>query len=921
MSDVTAALAELSNATTLEDISRIASGLSASAEGSGGILYSGTVGAASAGNVARSIAAATGQNIIDNTPRGDFLSKSAVYDQITSVLESQGVSQANIQSMATDFLYGNSAETKADSLWGQASSEYAGSLTGDITMVGTDLNRTGVVALVEVPELLSGGKVTSVNGTALGDLPRDVEGVLKQSETAFTSALDSGGVFEENVMANPSNTTVAAETLERLGYSPANSSTAAELAGNGFTSVAGPQFETGAATVAEDFLLAGGAKALGLLLGAAGGALTDLLFNSKPLNAGEDEYLAQLAKSRYDVPVVPQLDTVNQDANGGTTVIIPLMEPNLPGADQFTLSYNPLTNSVSLVTNYMLSGVSQDIVAKETNNADGTSTLVISYEDGSSATTTYAGPSGSGAITNKDTENADGTSELVKYGPNGPMDDTVYSGPNGTGSVSEEKTYDNSGAPTSDTYYIYPGSPGDPTNYFVLPSHPTNSGTVVEYNGPPGIVQFEIPGVWSGYPPTSPDGSEVYRRLLDRVNNVYLGLSGPLSFAGIHPIMYYTTGTPSAGEGLVRYKDDLSAIDYHDSIFTLNYALPDQGVACYVAGTHILTSFGEIRVENLSVGDLVATFAGQGAVLKPVRWLGHRRIDLRQHPQPENTLPVRFLAGSLGDCVPHRDLLVSPNHRMRIDNTLVTAVELVNGSTIVQESPGEVEYWHIELDGHDLVLAEGMQAETYQDVGNRSAFENAKVVAFNPMLDGDVPEPCLPYAGVSAAARERFIVRAEAMGWTRCIDPMPWLEVGAQRIEPTRQGAFCRFNLPAGCSHVRLRSRAGRPWDVDPHSGDRRSLGLKLHHLALGGPKGARKVRLNSPHLVEGFNRVEHDDAGWTWRWTDGSALLSLNKLAPGRAIAVVEIAYDQALPMWINPASIGANTTSTVTRDAVGVR
>jgi hypothetical protein len=348
-----------------------------------------------------------------------------------------------------------------------------------------------------------------------------------------------------------------------------------------------------------------------------------------------------------------------------------------------------------------------------------------------------------------------------------------------------------------------------------------------------------------------------------------------------------------------------TALSETDTAFTAA-----ESPACYAAATRILTVRGEIAVEALQAGDLVATFANCGSVLKPVRWLGHRRMKLGLSTQPENTNPVRFRAGALGEGLPHRDLLVSPNHRMRVDDTLVTAVELVNGASIVQECPNEIEYWHIELDGHDLVLAEGVQAETYQDVGNRDAFENGGVVALSPVLDGDVPEPCLPYAGASSAVRARLIARAETLGWTCSIDPAPWLEMDGQRVEGSRCGEHWRFEVQAACQEIRLRSRAGRPWDVDPHSGDRRELGLKLHRLALSGPGGVFEVALDSPQLAQGFNAVEHDEIGWTWRWTNGDAMLSLAELAPGQAVTGVEIAFDQALPMWIAPDAVCVDGT-----------
>ena len=35
-----------------------------------------------------------------------------------------------------------------------------------------------------------------------------------------------------------------------------------------------------------------------------------------------------------------------------------------------------------------------------------------------------------------------------------------------------------------------------------------------------------------------------------------------------------------------------------------------------------------------------------------------------------------------------------------------------------------VEYWHVELERHEVLLAEGLPAESYLDTGNRAAFAN-----------------------------------------------------------------------------------------------------------------------------------------------------------------------------------------------------
>ena len=242
---------------------------------------------------------------------------------------------------------------------------------------------------------------------------------------------------------------------------------------------------------------------------------------------------------------------------------------------------------------------------------------------------------------------------------------------------------------------------------------------------------------------------------------------------------------------------------------------------------------------------------------------------------------------------------------------LVAACDLVNGASIVQERPDTVEYWHVELDGHDILLAEGVEAESYQDTGNRDGFDNANIVglraadeaAFAP--DGAALAPCLPYGVASDALRVRLRARAEAQGWTLTREPAPWLEANRVRIDAQRRNERYRFTVPAGCREVRLRSRSVRPRDVFAGSNDTRQLGMSLHRLLLITEAGRRDVRLDDPALRAGCHRLEGAD-GWCWRWTDGDALLSLTELALEGTVTALEIAIDQGLCYWQEPTSKG---------------
>jgi hypothetical protein len=145
--------------------------------------------------------------------------------------------------------------------------------------------------------------------------------------------------------------------------------------------------------------------------------------------------------------------------------------------------------------------------------------------------------------------------------------------------------------------------------------------------------------------------------------------------------------------------------------------------ACYCRGTLILTDSGELPVEELEIGSLVMTHRGE---LRRVKWIGRRSYAGRFLAANPGVQPVRFAAGSLGDGLPRRELRVSPMHAMFLDGLLVPASMLVNGAGIVRlRGLDRVDYIHVELDTHDVILAEGSASETFVDDESRMAFHNA----------------------------------------------------------------------------------------------------------------------------------------------------------------------------------------------------
>lgn len=185
-------------------------------------------------------------------------------------------------------------------------------------------------------------------------------------------------------------------------------------------------------------------------------------------------------------------------------------------------------------------------------------------------------------------------------------------------------------------------------------------------------------------------------------------------------------------------------------------------VNCFVADTKIATPEGAKPVQELVAGDAILTADGRTAT---VRWLGQQSVNTRlMHPAKVN--PIRIQAGALGGGLPHRVLLVSPDHALEIDGTLYNAGALVNGRTITQErvTPGnDFTYYHVETDAHELLLAEGVKAETFIDYATRDAFENGDEV--EARVIGEMTLPRISTARmVPAELRGRLDAIADELG-------------------------------------------------------------------------------------------------------------------------------------------------------------
>jgi hypothetical protein len=205
-------------------------------------------------------------------------------------------------------------------------------------------------------------------------------------------------------------------------------------------------------------------------------------------------------------------------------------------------------------------------------------------------------------------------------------------------------------------------------------------------------------------------------------------------------------------------QDNTTALDDTKTAFT-------NDIACYYPGTGIRTAAGDVAVEALCIGDAVVTADGRSL---PIRWIGRNTVSTR-FADPLRVLPIRILAGALAEGLPARDLLLSPEHALGVDDILVQAGALVNGVSIIRESdvPETFTYYHVELAEHALLLAEGAPAETFVDNVHRSAFDNWEE---HEALYGAAPITEMPFPRaqshrqVPVAIRERLLARAASTG-------------------------------------------------------------------------------------------------------------------------------------------------------------
>lgn len=170
----------------------------------------------------------------------------------------------------------------------------------------------------------------------------------------------------------------------------------------------------------------------------------------------------------------------------------------------------------------------------------------------------------------------------------------------------------------------------------------------------------------------------------------------------------------------------------------------------HATGTLIDVPGGQKPVEDLRVGDLVRT---KDNGYQPVRWIASRMLRAADFAAEPALRPIHIRAGALGEAKPTRDLKVSQQHCVLLDDwrcellfgedeVLAPARALLNDSTItVDRSDEEVTYYHFMFDRHEIVYSNGVETESFHPAfsGTETVEEDKRTELFLlfPELEGD----------------------------------------------------------------------------------------------------------------------------------------------------------------------------------------
>lgn len=249
------------------------------------------------------------------------------------------------------------------------------------------------------------------------------------------------------------------------------------------------------------------------------------------------------------------------------------------------------------------------------------------------------------------------------------------------------------------------------------------------------------------------------------IDTIFLGtITLPLTGGGTVETMVAEFSSVSSNERVLILPSGLDPANVTlPASIDLNTLDTSDFTTCFAAGTQIATASHDRAVEDLHIGDLILTADGRQVAVK---WIG-RQTTLKQFRGDRARL-VRIHKGAFGDGLPTSDLTVTADHGMVLDGYVVNASALVNGQGIdwvpLSDLPDRFTVFHIETQAHDVILANGAEAETYIDYVARSSFDNHAEYLALYGVETSIPEMPLPRISAARMVPAHLRARLSAQG-------------------------------------------------------------------------------------------------------------------------------------------------------------
>jgi hypothetical protein len=203
---------------------------------------------------------------------------------------------------------------------------------------------------------------------------------------------------------------------------------------------------------------------------------------------------------------------------------------------------------------------------------------------------------------------------------------------------------------------------------------------------------------------------------------------------------------------------------------------------CFLRGTHIRTVRGWRKAEELEIGDLLPTVFGGP---QPIQWIGSYRFRRSDAGKPwlKRVRPVRIARSALAPDVPRADLFLTQAHGIYVDGALMEVGSLINGTTIAlytAEEFDELEFFHIKLETHDVIEAEGALCETLLRVDERASNFADYFRRYGASPSQGLP--CLPILSYEGSGRKEIKSRLRS-ALSPLVDRRHQIDVIRDRLE------------------------------------------------------------------------------------------------------------------------------------------